>query len=171
MGGKSITFTAQSAQLPDIKELRPEYKAIYSQVLQDVLHRLDKAFKDFFRRVKSGEVPGYPRFRAWFRYDSLTYPQSGFAIEPCGPTPQGKNCQAKQWAKLTLAKIGTIWMNMHRPFKGLKINAHNRGNEPLFWLFVPVKWSTSSRQFGVAYSRAFHRTGPRRLGVRSMSPF
>jgi len=62
MGGKSITFTAQSAQLPDVKELRPEYRAIYSQVLQDVLRRLDKAFKAFFRRVKSGEVPGYPRF-------------------------------------------------------------------------------------------------------------
>ncbi len=60
MGGKSITFTVQSAQLPDIKELRPEYEAIYSQVLQDVLHRLDQAFKAFFRRVKNGEVPGYP---------------------------------------------------------------------------------------------------------------
>jgi putative transposase len=119
MGGKSIPFTEQSAQLPDIKELRPEYRAIYSQVLQDVLRRLDKAFKAFFRRVKSGEVPGYPRFKAWFRYNSLTYPQSGFGIEPCGPAPQGKNRQAKQWAKLTLAKIGSIWMNMHRPFKGV----------------------------------------------------
>jgi putative transposase len=88
-------------------------------VLQDVLRRLDKAFKAFFRRVKSGEVPGYPRFKAWFRYNSLTYPQSGFGIEPCGPAPQGKNRQAKQWAKLTLAKIGTIWMNMHRPLKGV----------------------------------------------------
>jgi putative transposase len=119
MGGKSITFTGQSAQLPDIKEVRPEYEAIYSQVLQDVLHRLDKAFKAFFRRVKNGEVPGYPRFKPWFRYSSLTYPQSGFGIQACGPAPQGKNRQAKRWAKLTLTKIGTIWMNMHRPCKGV----------------------------------------------------
>lgn len=119
MSGKSITFTSQSDQLPDIKELRQEYDAIYSQVLQDVLHRLDKAFKAFFRRVKNGEVPGYPRFKPWFRYTSLTYPQSGFGIEPCGPAPQGKNRQAKQWAKLILAKIGTIWMHMHRPRKGV----------------------------------------------------
>src|SRR5258708_25906626 len=119
MGGKSITFTAQSVQLPDIKELRPECEGIYSQVLQDVLHRLDKAFKAFFRRVKNGEVPGYPRFKPWFRYNSLTYPQFGFGIEPGRPAPQGKNRQAKQWAKLTLTKIGTIWMKMHRPFKGV----------------------------------------------------
>jgi putative transposase len=119
MSGKNITFTEQSAQLPDLKELRPAYKAIYSQVLQDVLHRLDRAFKAFFRRVKSGQVPGYPRFKASFRYDSLTYPQSGFGIELCGSVPQGKNRQVKLWAKLTLAKIGTIWMKMHRPLKGV----------------------------------------------------
>src|SRR6266516_4641722 len=59
------------------------------------------------------------RFKPWFRYNSLTYPQSGFGIEPCGPAPQGKNRQAKQWAKLTLAKIGAIWMNIHRPLKGV----------------------------------------------------
>jgi len=119
IGGKSITFTGQSAQLPAIKELRPEYEAIYSQVLQDVLHRLDKAFQAFFRRVKNGDVPGHPRFKPWFRYTSLTYPQYGFGIEACGPAPQGKNRQAKRWAKLTLAKVGTIWMNMHRPCKGM----------------------------------------------------
>src|SRR6266566_2577471 len=55
--GKSITFIQQSAQLPDIKETRPEYEAIYSQVLQEVLHRVDKAFQAFFRRVKAGQPP------------------------------------------------------------------------------------------------------------------
>ncbi len=85
---------------------------------QDVLHRLDKAFTAFFRRVKNGEVPGYPRFKAWFRYDSISYPQSGFGIELVGPAPRGKNRQAKQWAKLTLSKIGTIWMKVHRPITG-----------------------------------------------------
>ncbi len=128
MGGKSITFTAQSVQLPDIKELRPEYEGIYSQVLQDVLHRLDKAFKAFFRRVKNGEVPGYPRFKPWFRYNSLTYPQFGFGIEPGRPAPQGKNRQAKQWAKLTLTKIGTIWMQMH---PGLKTFAYLSTSEQI----------------------------------------
>ena len=62
MAHKSITYYDQSVQLPEIKAIREEYKDIHSQVLQDVLRRVDKAMKAFFRRVKSGETPGYPRF-------------------------------------------------------------------------------------------------------------
>ena len=57
----SVTFAMQSAQLPGIKEVRPEYRDIHAQVLQDVLHRLDKAFAALFRRVQAGELLGYPR--------------------------------------------------------------------------------------------------------------
>src|SRR5579872_5589374 len=60
--GVSITPASQSAQLPAVKEVRPEYRDVHSQVLQDVLTRLDRAFQAFFRRVKAGETPGYPRF-------------------------------------------------------------------------------------------------------------
>jgi putative transposase len=105
MCGKSITFKQQSVQLPDIKETRPEYEAIYSQVLQEVLHRVDKAFQAFFRRVKAGQPPGYPRFKSRLRYDSLTYPQSGFGIDEQG--------------KLALSKIGHLKMVQHRPCKGV----------------------------------------------------
>jgi putative transposase len=48
----SVTETLQSAQLPDIKEVRPEYREIHSQVLQDVLPRLDRAFEAFFHRLR-----------------------------------------------------------------------------------------------------------------------
>jgi putative transposase len=97
--GKRITFTQQCAQLPAIKALRPEYTPIYSQVLQDVLHRVDKAFNAFFRRVKAGQTPGYPR------YASLTYPQTGFGIDAQG--------------KLALAKIGHLKLVQHRPIRGV----------------------------------------------------
>src|SRR5215469_5908543 len=55
----SVSFAMQSAQLPAIKEVRPEYREINAQVLQDVLHRLDKAFAAFFRRLQAGARPGY----------------------------------------------------------------------------------------------------------------
>src|SRR2546430_11011195 len=84
MCSKSITFTQQCAQLPAIKVIRPEYAGIHSQVLQDVLHRVDNAFKAFFRRVKAGQRPGYPRYRPPHRYTSLTYPQTGFGIDEQG---------------------------------------------------------------------------------------
>lgn len=59
----SINYYDQADQLAEIKELREEYKDIHSQVLQDVLRRVDKGMKAFFRRVKAGETPGYPRFQ------------------------------------------------------------------------------------------------------------
>jgi putative transposase len=105
MCGKTISFAEQCAQLPVVKEIRPECEAIYSQVLQDVLHRVDKAFKAFFRRVKAGQKPGYPRYKSRFRYASLTYPQTGFGID--------------EQSKLALAKIGHLKMVQHRPTKGV----------------------------------------------------
>lgn len=76
----SINYHQQAAQLPEIKEIRPEYQDMHSQVLQDVLQRVKKAFDGFFRRVKSGQTPGYPRFQGYGRYDSFTFPQSGFSL-------------------------------------------------------------------------------------------
>jgi putative transposase len=103
----SVNFTRQSAELPDIRDLRPEYHDITAQVLQDVLHRLDKAFTAFFRRVQAGEQPGYPRFQGRNRYNSFTYPQVG---EHGGAAVEGKF--------LTLAKIGRIRIRLHRPLLG-----------------------------------------------------
>jgi putative transposase len=106
----SVSYEMQSAQLPEIKELRPEYKEIYSQILQDTLKRVDKAFKDFFRRVKKGEKAGYPRFQGRERYDSFCYPQ----IEKLkgNPTVRIEN------GKVILPKVGHIKVKHHRPMEG-----------------------------------------------------
>src|SRR5712691_7317463 len=101
---QSITYNQQANQLPDIKELRPEYKDIHSQVLQDTLRRVDKAMQAFFRRVKQGEKPGYPRFKSYNRFDSFTYPQVGFAL----------NADGKH---ISLSKIGHIKIKLHRPIE------------------------------------------------------
>lgn len=58
----SLNYYDQASELKEVKECLPEYKYIHSQVLQDVLKRVDKAFQNFFRRVKLGEKPGYPHF-------------------------------------------------------------------------------------------------------------
>ncbi|ETX06276.1 MAG: hypothetical protein ETSY2_18130 [Candidatus Entotheonella gemina] len=51
----------QQERLPELKVDRPWFKGVHSQVLQDVLRRLDKSFDNFFRRAKEGaEEPGYP---------------------------------------------------------------------------------------------------------------
>lgn len=99
----SIGFARQSAQLPAIKVDRPDVAGVYSQVLQDVLHRVDKAFGAFFGRVRRGDKPGFPRFRAARRFDSLTYPQRGFAVN-------GRH--------LVVSKIGAIKIKLHRAVVG-----------------------------------------------------
>jgi putative transposase len=100
---KSVTYKEQQNQLPEIKECRTEFGKIHSQVLQDTLKRLDKAFDGFFRRVKTCDKAGFPRFRSRTRYDSFTFPQSGFAI---------KN------GKLSLSKIGNVKIKLHREIEG-----------------------------------------------------
>ncbi|MHA2061276.1 MAG: RNA-guided endonuclease InsQ/TnpB family protein [Candidatus Sifarchaeia archaeon] len=99
---QSVTYYEQATQLKDAKKINPFLKAVHSQVLQDVLRRLDKTFTNFFRRINKEEKAGYPRFKGKYRYDSFTYPQSGFALE-------------KKRKKLWLSKIGSINIKLHRP--------------------------------------------------------
>jgi len=106
----SISFNNQCEQLPPIKEVRPELCGVFSQVLQDVLHRVDKAFQNFFRRVKANQKPGFPRFQGRNRYGSFTYPQAGWSLSSSGPVGQNE--------KLTLSKIGTIKIKLHREVMG-----------------------------------------------------
>ena len=103
---KSIRYIEQANQLPEIKQARPEFNDIHSQVLQDVLRRLDKALQNFFRRVKErNNKAGFPRFRSRKRYDSLTYAQSGFSING---------------DKLRLSKIGDVRINCTAPLGKLR---------------------------------------------------
>jgi putative transposase len=67
---ETIDYYVQKAELPALKaDVRPGLKQVHSQVAQDVALRLKKAMDAFFRRLKSGETPGYPRFRGAGRYD------------------------------------------------------------------------------------------------------
>jgi putative transposase len=100
----SISKYQQLMFLPLLKEERPSLKTVHSQVLQNIVDRLDKSFQAFFRRCKGGEKPGFPRFRGAHRYNSFCYPQSGFTL-------LGK--------EIALSKIGRIRVKMHRPVQGV----------------------------------------------------
>ena len=94
-----LSMYDQIKTLSSLKKERTSLGMVHSQVLQNVAVRIDLAFKAFFRRVKAGEKPGYPRFRGAGRYDSFTYPQSGYDV--------GKDM-------ITLSKIGNIKAIIHR---------------------------------------------------------
>ena len=119
--GKSITCYEQINDLPEIKEIREEYRDIHSQVLQDTLRRVDKAFKGFFARCKRGDTPGFPRFQGRNRYESFCYPQAGFSL-----THDGRVC---------LSKIGSIKVKLHREVLG-KVKTCTIKREGEYWFVV-----------------------------------
>jgi len=101
--GRSTSKYETHNLLPEWKVEKPELIEVHSQVLQNVQERVEMAFKAFFRRIKLGEKPGYPRFRGRGWYDSFTYPQSGFKLL-CG--------------KLRISKVGDVKIKLHRPIEG-----------------------------------------------------
>src|SRR5947208_537650 len=68
--GLGVGYHVQKRELPELRRADSQYRTIGSQVLQDVTLRVERAFAAFFRRVRAGEKPGYPRFRGRDRYDS-----------------------------------------------------------------------------------------------------
>jgi len=103
---KSVSLFETNKELTGWKRDHPELSSVYSQVLQNVQVRVDLAFKAFFQRVKKGgDKTGYPRFKSYNRYDSITYPQSGFNL----------NVQNQI---VYASKIGKIKAVIHRPVEG-----------------------------------------------------
>jgi putative transposase len=101
--GETLSKYSLNAFLPEWKKDYPILKEVFSQTLQEVQERVDLAFKHFFRRVKNGENPGYPRFKGKGWYDSFCYPQMGFEVKE---------------NTIYLSKIGEVYMVKHRPIKG-----------------------------------------------------
>jgi putative transposase len=103
--GVSLSRYGQEAELKDIRAEMPEYAGIHSHVLQDMLARLDIAFQAFFRRIREGQTPGYPRFHGRDRYNSFTYKEFG-------------NGARLDNGFLVLSKIGRIAIRWSRPMEG-----------------------------------------------------
>ena len=91
----------------------------FSQSLQNAQMRVDLAFKAFFRRVKAGEKPGYPRFRGADRYDSFAFPQGGFGLIDDG--------------HLRISKVGIVKIKLHRPIDGKVKTLTVRRNRLGYW--------------------------------------
>jgi putative transposase len=102
---KSINYYDQANQL---KQMREEgfLGIVNYDCSQNVLRRLDNAFQSFFRRVKRGDKPGFPRFRSRHRYDSLAFPNPGHGYKLL---PNGK---------LRVQGAGHLKIKLHRLIEG-----------------------------------------------------
>ena len=98
-----ISGYTQAKELPYIKKEFPEYKEVNSQTLQAVTEKLQKAYDNFFRRLKKGETPGFPRFKGRDRYNSFVLKNTGWKLE--------KN-------NLNIKNIGRFKLFLSRPILG-----------------------------------------------------
>lgn len=90
----------QMRQLTEVRQEFPKYKQAHVHVLQNTLKKLHRALDGFFRRIKSGQKPGFPRFQGKSRLDSLAFNNTGFSLA-------GKYLQ--------ISKIGAVKLRLSRP--------------------------------------------------------
>jgi putative transposase len=103
--GESVGKYQQLAQVKELKALNPYAKGIHSHVLQLAVTGLDKAFQAFFRRVKAGQTPGFPRFKGRNRLSSFGFKEYGNGFKIDG-------------RRLRLSGIGRVAVRWHRPLDG-----------------------------------------------------
>ncbi|WP_433894199.1 RNA-guided endonuclease InsQ/TnpB family protein [Streptomyces sp. CA-111067] len=108
----SVKYGQQSAQLKEIRAFDPERQGRWSfSSQQATLRRLDKAFTAFFRRVKSGDTPGYPRFRGVNWFDTVDFPKDGDGCR-WDATPHDPVTRVR------LQGVGHVKVHQHRPVVG-----------------------------------------------------
>ena len=103
--GRSLSAYEQVKQSRLYRQTFPQAKTVFSQTLQSVALDLGKAFDAFFRRVKAGEVAGYPRFKSRIRFNSFNFPQFGVGAKLDG-------------RRLKLFGIGRVRVRWHRLMEG-----------------------------------------------------
>ena len=103
---RSVTRFDQYRNLTGLAEQQPELMAFGVTVARGTLLRLDRAFQGFFRRVKAGQTPGFPRFKSWRRFDSVEWPDvSGWKVD-------------ENACRLYLQGIGHLKLRLHRALRG-----------------------------------------------------
>lgn len=104
--GRSVNYGEQSGRFKESRKVLPGFAAINFSSAQATLRRLDKAFKAFFRRVESGDAPGYPRFKHADRFKTVEFPS------------YGDGCRLKENGRLYIQHVGHVKVKLHRPVEG-----------------------------------------------------
>jgi len=99
-------YNFQAGELKQTKQLFPAYKEIHSEVQQQNLKRLDKAWERWIKPDKSGKKAGRPRFKKKGEMRSFTFPRINCPKAGVNKIDDGV---------LTLSKIGSMPVIMHRP--------------------------------------------------------
>lgn len=77
----SLSYMTQTADLTILRSVCPTLADVPAWIERDALRRVDLAFKHFFRRVReSSGKAGFPRFKAWQRWNSFSIQSPGQCV-------------------------------------------------------------------------------------------
>jgi len=119
---RSVSYGDQSAYLKGERKSDPYLADTNFSSCQATLRRLDKAFKAFFRRLKTGEAPGYPRFKGRHRFDTVEFPS------------YGDGCKLDS-GRVYFQHVGSVKAKLHRPVEGT-IKTVSFKREPDGWYVI-----------------------------------
>jgi putative transposase len=119
-----VGYALQSAQLSEIRELVPDQSTWSFSSQQATLRELNKAFNAFFRRVTSGETPGYPRFKSAQRFNSVLWPKDGDGAKWTAET-----------SRVYLQGIGHVQVTRHRRVEG-RVKTIQAKREGRHWYLI-----------------------------------
>ncbi|MGV9705792.1 RNA-guided endonuclease InsQ/TnpB family protein [Streptomyces sp. NPDC003483] len=151
----TIRYGAQSAQLKQIRTFDPERQGRWSfSSQQATLRRLDKAMQAFFRRVKAGQKPGYPRFRGVNWFDTVDFPKDG---DGC----RWNSAPHDPVTRVRFQGVGHVKVNRHRAVAG-RVKTVSVKREGRKWFVVltaeqdqpvplPRTGSTAGIDLGIAH--------------------
>jgi putative transposase len=106
MAGVTLAYYAQANQLTAIRRDRADIAAVNVSMLQAICRRAQRAYDNFFRRLKAGQPAGLPRFKSSLRFNSITFPS------------YGDGCKLKT-NRLYIQGVGTLKVKLHRPIGGM----------------------------------------------------
>ena len=102
----SLGYCDQSSWFKNQRLVNEWFAKLNFSSAQGTMRRLDKSFQSFFRRVKSGGKPGFPRFKAQDRFGSVEFPAYGDGIRLLAD------------GKLRVQHVGQVKCKVHRPVEG-----------------------------------------------------
>jgi putative transposase len=105
MQRKSLNYYSQANELKELRQEIPDVSLLNFSATQDMLRRLDKSYKAFFRRVSRGEKAGFPRFKGYNQFSSITFPTYGDGIK-------------LRDNRLYIQNVGLVKVKLHRNIEG-----------------------------------------------------
>ncbi len=133
---RTLSYYDQIKDLTELRQSDPEFRVVPATILRSALKRLNLAYKAFFRRIKAGGKPGFPRFKAKDRYDSFSF--------LVAPTISGR--------QILVPKLGYVRFREYRPIQGIPLDATIRRDPTGKW-WVSIQCNT-----GEAPAKAIPKT-------------